>query len=635
MRQPIFVLSGIMLVTMSATADRFVLEERAAIADRRAHDVRHTDTVFTMREFESVSAWEVFAADLRERILLSSGLWPAPEKTPLKAKVFDRMEGDGYTIEKVHFDAFPGLLVTGNLYRPIGDGPFPGVIAPHGHWSDGRFANEERGSVPGRAITLARMGMVCFTYDMVGYNDSMQLTHRWSRPKCAAWGLHPFAIQLWSSIRALDFLETLPDVDPDRLACTGASGGGTQTFAVSAVDPRVKVAAPVNMISSTMQGGCVCENAPIIRFENSNMEIGALMAPRPLLLVSATGDWTVKTPEVEYPAIRSIYALYDADENVKNVHIDAGHNYNQASREAMYRFFGPRLLGEPVEAWAEFTEPPFTVRPVEELRVFPDGELPPGYEKSTAVLNSLIERRKARATALSARLDSDPDFANEVRHAIALTLGAATPEADALAPEQIGMEPRDRYLVERLILRRPETGAAIPALLYRSIAKVRQPLALLVHGAGKAAFAAAEGGPGDAILGLLGEGKAVMTIDPFLTGEHHPPGGATERATVGAFMDTFHPTDTALRVQDILTAVAYARGRGDLTGIVHLHGFEDGAVWSAYAGAIEPRIDAVILHPGEIADLGEAAFDERFYIPSIKTLGGYAAAKRLAGATEQ
>src|SRR5690606_37701194 len=149
---------------------------------------------------------------------------------------------------------------------------------------------------PARHITFARMGIVAFSYDMIGYNDSMQFEHNWGGEKEKLWGLHPFAMQLWSSIRAVDFLSELPDVDPERIAATGASGGGTQTFSLMAVDPRIKVAAPVNMISSTMQGGCLCENAPIIRLNNSNMEIGALMAPRPLLLVSATGDWTRETP---------------------------------------------------------------------------------------------------------------------------------------------------------------------------------------------------------------------------------------------------------------------------------------------------------------------------------------------------
>jgi len=309
-----------------AMGHRRVSDQPEAVRDRRAETVRDTDTVFTMPKFDSLEDWEAFAARLRRRILLSSGLWPLPERTPLNARVFDRVMHDDYTIEKVHFEARPGFLATGNLYRPVGEGPFPGVASPHGHWEEGRLANEESGSVPGRCITLARMGCVVFSYDMIGYNDSRQFEHRWGGEREKLWAMHPFAFQLWTSMRAIDFLQGLPDVDPDRIACTGASGGGTQTFTLMAVDPRVKVAAPVNMISCSMQGGCLCENAPILRLDCSNQEIGALMAPRPLLMVSATGDWTRETPRVEFPAVRSIYRLYNAEDRVENVHIDAGHN---------------------------------------------------------------------------------------------------------------------------------------------------------------------------------------------------------------------------------------------------------------------------------------------------------------------
>ena len=302
--------------------------------DERFASKRHTDSVFRMPNYASVSDWEAFAADLRKKILISSGLWPLPESKPLNPRIFDRIDYDDYSVEKFHFEAHPGFLVTGNLYRPVGEGPFPAVLMPHGHWEKGRLENSDTVSVPARGITLARMGMVALSVDMLGYHDSLQFTHRWSTRKEKLWGIHPFALQLWSNIRALDFLQELSFVDGDTIGCTGASGGATQTFALMAVDSRVKAAAPVNMISSTMQGGCVCENAPLIRLNNSNMEIGALMAPRPLLLVSATGDWTRETPRVEYPAIRSVFALYNAENRIENHHVKAGHNYNQESRES-------------------------------------------------------------------------------------------------------------------------------------------------------------------------------------------------------------------------------------------------------------------------------------------------------------
>jgi hypothetical protein len=166
-----------------------------------------------------------------------------------------------------------------------------------------RLENTALVSVPGRAISMARQGYVVFTYDMVGQNDTDQIPHHWSEARHDLWNIGPMGHQLWDSIRATDFVSSLPDVDPARIVATGASGGGTQTFFLMAVDDRIKAAAPVNMISATAQGG-VCENAANLRAgwpDFSNMVVGALMAPRPLILISNGGDWTVETPKEVFP----------------------------------------------------------------------------------------------------------------------------------------------------------------------------------------------------------------------------------------------------------------------------------------------------------------------------------------------
>src|SRR5204862_365863 len=158
------------------------------------------------------------------------------------------------------------------------------------------------------------------------------------------WSINTMGLQLWDSIRAVDFVSSLPDVDPSRIGATGASGGGTQTFLLMAVDDRVKAAAPVNMVSAIMQGNG-CEEAPNLRVGAFNVMFAAMMAPRPLLMVSATGDWTRNTPHEEFPAVQGIYRLLDAAANVESVQIKQLHNYSQESREAVYTFFGARLLG--------------------------------------------------------------------------------------------------------------------------------------------------------------------------------------------------------------------------------------------------------------------------------------------------
>src|SRR5687768_2330393 len=226
---------------------------RESSAQRKPY--RGVNDTYAAPQFSSRAAWNIRAAHIRELILASAGLLPMPDRTPLNSNVFGDIPRPDYFVSKVYFESLPGFFVTGNLYRPIGDGPFPAVLSPHGHWTYGRLENTPTNSGPGRAIGLARQGFVVFSYDMVGYNDSQQLPHTFGDRRANLWGLGLAGLQLWNGIRALDFLGTLPYVRRDALAATGESGGGTQTFLLAAVDSRVSVAVPVNMISLHMQGG--------------------------------------------------------------------------------------------------------------------------------------------------------------------------------------------------------------------------------------------------------------------------------------------------------------------------------------------------------------------------------------------
>ncbi|MCK5861547.1 MAG: acetylxylan esterase, partial [Candidatus Hydrogenedentes bacterium] len=621
--------SGISMIALSKkngfNPENALLNMRAlplpdAVEDQRATLARGTNTVFTLPHYTDLESWETTADKLRMRILLGSGLYPMPEKTPLNTQVFDEVAYADYRVAKVHFEASPGFLVTGNLYRPLGAGPFPGVVSPHGHWTAGRLEDSERGSVSARCITLARMGAVAFSYDMIGYVDSRQTKHNWGGNREKLWGIHPFALQLWSAIRAVDFLSALPCVDPDRIGCTGASGGGTQTFALTAVDNRIRVAAPVNMISSTMQGGCLCENAPLLRLDNSNMEVGALAAPRPLLVVSATGDWTRETPRVEYPSIKSIYALYGAADRVKNVHLDYEHNYNQASREAMYRFMGKHLIGGD---WESFVEPAYEKPDDDLLHVFP-GEMPPeGYLTGEALIDLLIEQAKEKRTV---RLPKNTDEATQWREKHTKTfsylLGVATPPVNTLAATRLAMKETKAYVLEHWVIGRSADGDKIPALFYRNNKAEAQDAVLVVHGRGKAFLADLENhSPGTLVTSLLEKGKAVLVIDAFLIGEHHPPEKECTRTHIDKFHDTFHPTDTGHRVQDILTAFSFLQARYDMTGTVDLLGIEDAGIWAILAGAVESgfRHIAADMNQFDIAD--DEGWEKKYYVPGIRALG--------------
>jgi len=314
--------------------------------------IRTTDTPWTFPTITTRAEWEQRAAAIRQTILFRAGLWPLPPRTPLNAQIFGRIDRSGYSVEKAYFESVPGLFVTGNLYRPLGPPanarpPYPAVLAPHGHAAYGRLEASDIFNEPARAASLARQGYVVFTYDMVGYNDSFQVPHGYAEPKASLWGFSVLGLQLWDSMRALDFLASLPDVDRDRLGVSGPSGGGTQTFLLTAVDDRVKVAVPANMVSHYMQGGDNCENTAGLRLDYSNVEFAAAAAPRPMLLVSADGDWTRDNPRIEFPAIRGIYELYGAADRVSHVQFHAPHNFNREGREASYAWFATWLKGTP------------------------------------------------------------------------------------------------------------------------------------------------------------------------------------------------------------------------------------------------------------------------------------------------
>ena len=606
----------LLLVSLLFSAAPVAQETREGIP---AQDARNTvlagNTHYKMPVFATREAWLERATFLRKQILASAGLLPMPEKRPLNAQVFGKLERDGYTVEKVLLETLPGFYLGGNLYRPRGrEGPFPGVVSPHGHWHYGRLENTALVSVPGRAISFARQGYVVFTYDMVGQNDTNQVPHDWLDARQELWSIgSSMGIHLWNSIRATDFLTSLPDVDPNRIAATGASGGGTQTFFLMAVDERIKVAAPVNMISATSQGGG-CQAAANLRAgwtDFSNMVVGALMAPRPLILISNGGDWTVETPKEVFPAIQNIYRLLGAENNVTNVHFPAFiHNYNKDSREAVYQFFNRHILNNP----APVPEQPFRVDFPQELLAL-HGRVRPA--NAITGLDQLVENHIRDARAMTERLQPRD----------AATLAAARDVfAEQLTFSLLALPPKPADLLsegkqtagarENVLIGRAGKGDRVPAVWLSPPSRNQQVApTLVVHPKGIA-------GVVDSALvkAILSRGGIVMSIDAFQTGNAVAP-----RDTSARGFTAYNQTNDANRVQDILTALAYLRSRSKAQTI-NLVGLEIAGVWSYFARTMAGQGVNLVADLAHFAADTDSEYLSRFFVPGLRKAGDFRAA---------
>ncbi len=286
--------------------------------------------------YDNKRSWKKRTKLIKQGILDGAEIANFKAGEKIKATIHSKKILNGYTVENVFFESISGIYVTGNLYKPINfKGKIPGILAPHGHGSDLRFGE----ATQQRCASMARMGAIVFAYDMIGYGDMKQCDHTISKA---------LKIQLINSLRALDFIFQMPEVDTKRIAVSGESGGGTQTFLLAAIDQRVKFSVPVVMVSGYFFGGCVCESGMPIHVSanhaTTNVEIAACIAPKPLLLVSDGDDWTKNNPDLEFPHIQRIYEFFNEKDKVENVHLPTEkHDYGPSKRKAAYVFLAKHV----------------------------------------------------------------------------------------------------------------------------------------------------------------------------------------------------------------------------------------------------------------------------------------------------
>ncbi len=663
MKRCLSLLFVLALLALPASADD---QTRAFPADKTPPDARLTkvrtlnDKDFFFQVPKTKELWETRRQRLREQVLVANGLWPLPEKTPLDAVVHGKIDRDDYTIEKVFFASTPGHYVCGNLYRPKGkSGKLPGILAPHGHWRDGRmhdalavygdnYVKKELASgaektpegarflLQAICAGLARMGCVVFHYDMVGNADSTLIEHAEGfKDADAELRLQSaMGLQTWNSVRALDFLTSLPDVDRARIGVTGASGGGTQTFILGAIDDRPAVAFPAVMVSTAMQGGCVCENCSYLRQGTGNVELAGLFAPKPLGM-SGANDWTLEIEKKGLPELKALYRLYGAEDAVMaKCFPQFGHNYNQVSRELMYNWFNKHLkLGQPEPV----AEKPFQPVPPKELSVF-DAEhpLPKDAAKADRLRQHLTE---ASARQVEKLRPKDAAALDELRRVAGTALRVMThdelPAADDVEAKEVGDKVESGDLIwRRYVLGRKGSGEQVPALGLMKAKDFDGTVVVWVHPKGKASLF--EGGQlVPAARRIVDARAAIFAPDVFLTGEFAGAKAPAVQANYAGYTFGYNRPLLANRVHDILTAVAMVKAHPS-TKTVHLLGLEGAGPWVALARALCPG-DAVAR---TAVDFDQFRFEkvrtmsDEMMLPGALKYGGLPAFAALAAPSE-
>ncbi len=643
--RPAIIFSVLALLTNEAICQSpRVRVEHTPSEDIRTKPAKTLNDHFPFTVPSDAGAWHERAELLRRRILVATGLWPMPNKTPLNAVIHGKSERDGFSVEKVYFESLPGHYVTGLLFRPTGEASVqrPGVLCPHGHGgrmqshSDAELASQisqgaehfqESGRTPkiARCVQLARMGCVSFIFDMLGYEDSVQIPyevshrHQNPRPEERTKEGEPWiffspeadlrcqsimGLQTWNAVRALDFLESLPDVDPNRLAVTGGSGGGTQSILLGAIDERVKVSFPNGMVSTSMQGGCYCENCNLLRIDTGNVELAALFAPRPQAMTAAD-DWTRAMMKDGYPELQWLYAMIGNQEDVYcRPMLNFKHNYNYVTRATMYQWMNKHLnLGLDIPV----IEQDFKALTTEESSVWNEEHPAPtqtGIPHEKAVCKWLDDQS---TSILSQAYPTDEKSFQQYKEwfgrAWEIIFDQGLPVSTSWT--ELGATTSEGLSISRVILNCSSRGTQIPLLVLN---KQEKPSGLIVWTThvGKDAAFNVDGTPTKDLFDLLNQNLIVVLPDLIRQGEwsgdqssENGPRLVEDQRAYSAFSYGYNRSLPAERSSDLLTVIAATKEKINSDGHsipLYLLGDRRTASWAVPAAAIAGSvIDHAIL----------------------------------------
>ena len=625
----------------------------AAVADQDARFgtqySNNAPATFTA-EYAVKAAWDKRAEFVRHQALVAEGQWPLPPKTPLNAVVYGKIDKSDYTVEKVFFQSMPGHYVTGSLYRPKNvTGKVPVILMPYGHWGNsaatggpangGRFwvkddataqadiasgaekeISNSKAPLQASATQVARMGMIAFQWDLVGYCDSSVIAHQEGFTDAdAVMRLQSFmGLQAWNTNRAVDFVSTLPDVDTTKIGISGSSGGGTQSFIAGTLDSRLAGLFVICMVGADNQGGCICENTSLLRVNTNNVEFAATFAPKPQFDVAAN-DMTTNFLTTGKPYMEKIYALEGASDNFGTEKFNFPHNHNSHSRADIYQAMNRDFkLGLPAD---RLEEKPYDVLSKAELTVWSsEHPIPADFSKAPVLREYMTKTNDAQMAAL----EKNPA---EYRDTIKVGLQAMVNDELPLAREvESTADLTKSDGVQKGFISRKGANERIPFAVSRPANWNGSVVILSGNGAGAA----------DSAADITKTGAMVVALDTFMSNDFKRAGAVPAapgtRNGYSGFSNGYERTILANRAHDLLSVIGLVHGMQGAKSI-RLVGTGEESVAAIYAAAIAgPAIDRLAVDlAGFDFDKVKDESDPQFIPGGIKYGGVYGALPVYAG----
>lgn len=423
------------------------LQENAGINDIRSYliDVAAAITDSSMEKIQTLDAWQKIRPERYNEFLEMMGidrLMHSPSRTPLNIKITGTVKKQGYRIEKLYFESLPNLYVRANLYIPDSiTTPAPAILYVSGH------ARDQKGQYQAHPAKFARLGFVCMLTETIQFGEVQGEHWGTARNGWFNWisrGYNPAGVEIWNSVRALDVLSTRAEVDTNNIGITGISGGGSQSWYVAATDPRIKASAPVcgagtlkdHILNRTVDGHCDCMMLHNTYLRDFN-DIGALIAPRPLLIAQSDRDGMYRIGAVHdlHEQVAKTYALFGKPENLSFVETPGPHSYHRISRENIFSFFMKHLKNRQVtpEQAGDIDTSAASRATSDELKVYVNGV--PANDRTTTIQNSFIPLAPLPVITTGAQLVAHRDSVKKFLAAKTFRSFPHTPDSFAVKHE--------------------------------------------------------------------------------------------------------------------------------------------------------------------------------------------------------